>query len=234
MTIDIWSDIMCPFCYIGKRKLEKALEQFPQKDNVNIIWHSFQLDPNMKSMPGTDIYSYLADRKGQTRAWAVKMHEQVTASAQAEGLTYNFDKAIIANSFDAHRLIQMAKTKRLGDEAEEQLFSAYFTEGGNVADKETLVEIGGNIGLEKAEVAKMLEGKEFAAEVKEDIDKAQAYGINGVPFFVLNNKYGISGAQPSEVFLRGLQQAWNEYAAEQPTPSTDITDGAVCTPGGDC
>lgn len=234
MTIDIWSDIMCPFCYIGKRKLEKALEQFPQRDNVQIIWHSFQLDPNMKSMPGTDIYGYLADRKGHTREWAVKMHEQVTASAQAEGLTYNFDKAVIANSFDAHRLIQMAKTKGLGDAAEERLFRAYFTDGENVADKETLAKMGSDLGLDKTDVATMLDGKEFATEVTKDIDKAQAYGINGVPFFVLNNKYGISGAQPSEVFLSGLQQAWNEYATEQATPTPDTADGAVCTPEGDC
>src|ERR1700733_11886254 len=109
MKIDIWSDIMCPFCYIGKRKLEGALQQFDHKDSVEITWHSFQLDPAMTAQPGKNIHQYLAERKGQSIDWSVKVHEQMTQTAKAEGLTYNFDKAIIANSFDAHRLIQLAK-----------------------------------------------------------------------------------------------------------------------------
>ncbi|MCW3121917.1 MAG: disulfide bond formation protein DsbA [Flavipsychrobacter sp.] len=234
MTIDIWSDIMCPFCYIGKRKLENALEQFPQKDKINIVWHSFQLNPGVDYPPGTDIYNYLAERKGQTRAWAEKMYAQVTESARQEGLTYNFDKAVIANSFDAHRLIQMAKTKGLGDAAKERLLKAYFTDGLNISNRNTLIELGAEIGLDATEVGQMLDSNFFAAQVEEDIERAQAYGINGVPFFVLNNKYGISGAQPSEVFLSGLQQAWGEYQAEQPLKDIGAQDGAACTPDGDC
>ncbi len=210
MTIDIWSDIMCPFCYIGKRKLETALQQFPHKDKINIVWHSFQLDPTIESLPGTDLYSYLAERKGQTRDWSVKVHQQLVETAKQEGLTYNFDKAVIANSFNAHRLIQLAKTKGLGDAAEERLFKAYFTEGENVSDTNTLIELGSDIGLDEAAIKHMLESEAFAQEVTDDIEKAKSYGISGVPFFVLNNKYGISGAQPAEIFLNSLQQAWDE------------------------
>ena len=234
MKIDIWSDIMCPFCYIGKRKLEKALEKFPEKDNVTIVWHSFQLDPTIEYVPGRNLHEYLAERKGQSMEWSVNVHGQMTQTAKAEGLTYNFDKAVIANSFDAHRLIQLAKKYQLGDAAEEQLFKAYFTDGANVSDHETLVRIGAEIGIPAAETAAMLQSNAYTAEVNKDIAQAQAYGITGVPFFVINDKYGISGAQPSEVFLDGLQHAWNEYEQAKLMKDTDIADGAVCTPGGVC
>ena len=114
MKIDIWSDIMCPFCYIGKRKLEGALLQFEHKEDVQIVWHSFQLDPTIEYKPGKDLYTYLAERKGATREWSVMVHNQMTETAKKEGLTYNFDKAVIANSFDAHRLIQLAKDTWVG------------------------------------------------------------------------------------------------------------------------
>jgi predicted DsbA family dithiol-disulfide isomerase len=231
MKIDIWSDIMCPFCYIGKRKLESALQEFEHKDDVEIIWHSFQLDPAMKYKPGVSMHDYLAERKGQTREWSVKVHQQMTENAKREGLTYNFDKAVIANSFDAHRLIHLAKTHGLGDAAEEQLFKAYFTDGRNMSDHATLVSIGKEIGLDETETATMLAGDAFAGAVQQDIAQAQVYGINGVPFFVLDDKYGISGAQPKETFAQALRQAWSE---QQTAQQEDSTDGAVCTPGGDC
>ena len=231
MKIDIWSDIMCPFCYICKRKLESAMQDFEHKDDVEITWHSFQLDPEMKYEPGVSMYDYLAERKGQTREWSVKVHQQMTENAKREGLTYNFDKAIIANSFDAHRLIQLAKTYGLGDAAEECLFKAYFTDGKNMSDHATLISLGKEIGLDEKEVADMLQGNAFAGAVQQDIAQAQVYGINGVPFFVLNNKYGISGAQPKEIFQQALQQAWSEGKALQ---VQDDAEGPVCTPGGDC
>lgn len=234
MIIDIWSDIMCPFCYIGKRKLEKALEQFPHKDSVNIVWHSFQLDPTMEANPGTDIYTYLSKRKGISKERAIQMHKQLTETARLEGLTYNFDQSVLANSFNAHRLIQMAKTKELGDAAEERIFKAYFTEGKNIGDTDTLVQLGTEIGLDAKAVKDMLNSDSFATDVTTDIDQAQAYGINGVPFFVLNNKYGISGAQPSEVFLNGITQAWSEYAEERQLTDIGPAPGAACTTDGNC
>ena len=233
MKIDIWSDIMCPFCYIGKRKLEGALQQFPHKDEVELVWHSFQLDPAMKSQPGKDMYSYLAERKGQSREWSVKMHDYVTETARKEGLTYNFDKAVIANSFDAHRLIQLAKTHGLGDAAEERLFRAYFTDGKDMSDHNTLMQIGMDLGLRAVEVGEMLNSNAFADEVRKDIRMAETIGIQGVPFFLLDEQLGISGAQPVEVFTDGLQQAWAIHARAKQTIKSDA-NGAVCTPGGDC
>lgn len=233
MQVEIWSDIMCPFCYIGKRKFEAAMEQFPQKDKVEVIWKSFQLDPEMKSQPGKNVYDYLAERKGQTRDWSVKMHQHVTDMAKEAGLNYNFDKAVIANSFDAHRFIQFAKTKGLGDAAEENLFKAYFTEGKDVADHATLIALGEQIGLNKDEVAKVLSSNAFTTEVQRDIYEAQQVGARGVPFFVMDRRYAVSGAQPVEAFKQTLEATFKEW--KKNNPSIEITtDGAVCKPGGDC
>ena len=233
MKIDIWSDIMCPFCYIGKRKLESALQKFEHNADVNIVWHSFQLDPAIQYQPGKDLYTYLAERKGQTREWSVMVHKQMTETAKREGLTYNFDKAIIANSFDAHRLIQLAKTHGLGDAAEEKLFKAYFTDGKNVSDHNTLMQIGMEIGLRAVEVGEMLNSNDFADEVHADILMAERLGIRGVPFFLLDEQLGISGAQPVEVFTDGLQQAWAIHEKAKQTEINNNT-GAVCTPDGVC
>jgi len=233
MTIDIWSDIMCPFCYIGKRKLETALQQFEHKNEVKVNWHSFQLDPEAKQQPGKDLYDYLAERKGQTREWSVRMHQQVAQTAKAEGLDYNFDKAVIANSFDAHRLIQLAKKHDLGDAAEERLFRAYFTEGRDVADHNTLMQLGIDIGLRAVAVGEMLGNNDHTQDVIDDIKQAEVLGIRGVPFFVIDGRYGISGAQPAALFADGLQKAWAEYEHNQELNAPE-TNGDVCIPGEDC
>jgi len=232
MKIEIWSDIMCPFCYIGKRKLESALERFPGKDKVEIIWHSFQLDPSLKYQPGKDLYTYLSERKGISREQSRRLHDQLTQTARENGLTYNFDKAIIANSFDAHRLIQLAKKHTLGDAAEERLFKAYFTEGRNVSDHTTLVDLGRDIGLQKEEISEMFESDEYAKQVDDDIKEAQELGIRGVPFFIMNRKYAVSGAQPVELFLQTLNTSYNEWEKED--SYIPVADGNTCLPGEDC
>lgn len=210
MTIDIWSDIMCPFCYMGKRKLEAALEETRLKDEVKIQWHSFQLDPTLHAQTGKDLFTYLAEKKGWSRDHSVKLHTQLTAAAAQDGLTYNFDKAVVANSFDAHRLIQLAKRHGLDGAVEELLFKAYFTDGKDVSDHNTLMQIGIAAGLRAVEIGEMLNSDNCADEVRKDIAQAQAYGINGVPFFVINGAYGISGAQPKEVFVNALNQIQQE------------------------
>ena len=231
MKIDIWSDIMCPFCYIGKRRLEQALSGFEHKADVEIIWHSFQLDPDMAALPGKSIHHYLAERKGMSIDRSVQLHDQMTKNALADGLVYNFDKAIIANSFDAHRLIHLAASHGLGGAAKEALLKAYFTDGKNISDHNTLMQIGIEIGLRVIETGEMLNSDLYASEVKEDIEMAQNLGINGVPFFVFDNKYAISGAQPAAVFSDGLQQAWTEYDKD----NTLVTsDGDICSPDGTC
>lgn len=206
MKIDIWSDVRCPFCYIGKRKLEKALAQFEHKDSVEIEWHSFELDPNAETLIGVDAYDYLADRYDRSREWSVETHSRVAESAAQVGLTFNFDKAVMANSFDAHRLIQMTKTIGTASEAEELLFRAHFTDGLNIADPDVLIEIGKQCGLNGLEVSMMLKSRDFTEEVRRDEDIAQQIRIKGVPFFVFEGKVGISGAQEPEVFLDAMQK----------------------------
>jgi len=230
MKVAIWSDVRCPFCYIGKRKFEAALEKFEYKDKVEITWHSFQLDPYLKTQTEMNIYDYFADRKGQSREYAKQVHRQVVQTAKEVGLSFNFDKAVIANSFNAHRIIQLAKTKGLGDAAEEQLFKAYFTEGKNIDDNGTLLQIGISIGLNEEEVKETLTTDAYAEAVQEDERKAQTINVRGVPFFVFNDKYVISGAQSPEVFLETLEGVWEEFKKDAST----ISEGDSCSLNGDC
>lgn len=207
MKIDIWSDIMCPFCYIGKRHLEQALQQIDPGVVIKIEWHSFQLDPDITSQPGVDVYTYLAERKGWTRDYTISVHNRVVQWAKEVGLDYRFDLAVVANSFRAHQLIQLAKTKGLGHLAEERLFRAYFTEGKNVDDIPTLISLGVEIGLSQTDIESAMDTKLFAEAVKQDVAHASAIGITGVPYFLFDGKYAISGAQPVEVFLETINKA---------------------------
>ncbi|WEK21457.1 MAG: DsbA family oxidoreductase [Candidatus Pedobacter colombiensis] len=210
MKVDIWSDVRCPFCYIGKRKFEMALAQFEHKDDVEIEWHSFELDPHAATLLDKSAYDYLAERYGRSREWAVETHKQVTQSAAEVGLTFNFDKSVIANSFDAHRLIQLAKQNGAGDLVEENLFKAHFTDGKNIADHEVLLQIGKDSGLNALEVEVMLKSNDFTDEVRYDEKTAQDLGITGVPFFIFDQKLAVSGAQAPETFLGAMIKAGQE------------------------
>jgi len=237
MKVEIWSDIMCPFCYIGKRHFENALKQFPDKDNIEVVWKSFQLNPAMKTEPGKNINEYLADTKGWTIDYAKQMNAHVTNMANEVGLHYDFDKAVVANSFDAHRLIQLAKYNGKGDAMEERLFKAYFTEGKNTADHAILIQLGTEIGLDPAAIKKVLESNEYADNVEQDIYEAQQIGVRGVPYFVLNDRYAVSGAQASETFLGALNKAYGEWKKERERPGIkeiNSNDAAICTTDEEC
>jgi predicted DsbA family dithiol-disulfide isomerase len=234
MKVEIWSDVMCPFCYIGKRRFEDALSQFAHKDGVEVEWKSFQLDPTTKTDPHINIDQYLADKKGWSLDYARKLNNQVTEMAAGAGLTYNLQKAVVANSFNAHRFSHFAKSKGLGIAAEEQLFKAYFTDGKNIDDINTLVELGVEIGLNARETEEILKTDAYAAEVKQDIVQAQHNGIQGVPFFVFDNKYAISGAQAPPVFEQTLDKAYIEWQTTNPKPRFETISGPVCGPDGDC
>jgi protein disulfide-isomerase len=235
MKVEIWSDIMCPFCYIGKRHYEEALRQFPDSNHIEIEWHSFQLDPTIpKEAQKTDVYQYLAERKGMSVAQSRSMHDNVVAMAKSAGLTYNFDKAVVANSFDAHRVIQLAKTKGLGDEIEERLFKAYFTEGQDFSNHETLVKLGHEVGLAEADIREVLNSNRFTTEVKQDIAEAGSIGVQGVPFFVFDRKFAVSGAQPSQAFLETLKKSFAGWRKSNPVLEHVVSDGPVCTPDGEC
>jgi predicted DsbA family dithiol-disulfide isomerase len=204
MKIEIWSDVMCPFCYIGKRRLEQALEQIPGSEAYSIEWKSFQLDPDLVTNGKENPYEYLADRKGISYQESVKMHENVVNAAREVGLDYRFDKAVVANSLDAHRLSHLAKQHGVGNALEERLFQAYFTEGRDIADHATLTEFGVEAGIPQADIDMLFNGDQFLAEVQRDIAEAQQIGVRGVPFFVFDRKYAVSGAQPVEAFLETI------------------------------
>jgi len=210
MKVDIWSDVRCPFCYIGKRKFETALAQFEGKDEVEVEWHSFELDPNAETLPNVPAAEYLANRYGRPVEWAEEMQAGVTQTAAEVGLVFNLDRSVVANSFDAHRLIQLAKTEGLGDQIEEALFLAHFTNGRDISDHDTLIEIGLSVGLEQLSIAAMLRGTDFTDEVRHDEHTAQQIGVKGVPFFVFDQKLAVSGAQAPETFLGAMRQAAQE------------------------
>jgi predicted DsbA family dithiol-disulfide isomerase len=234
MKVDIWSDVRCPFCYIGKRKFEKALEQFSQRDKLQVEWHSFELDPGLKTETGVNVYDHLARVKNISPESSVDLHSYVTEMAAKTGLEYNFDKAVIANSFDAHRLVQLAKQNGLGDEAEERLFKAYFTEGKDISDHLTLIVLGNEIGLDGKQVKQMLDTDEFADEVRYEEKQARDIGINGVPYFVINDRYAVSGAREPEVFLHALEKSWQEYEQGNSQPVTIAQGKDACAPGEAC
>lgn len=232
MQVDIWSDVRCPFCYIGKHQFEKALEQFSSKEKIEVIWHSFELDPNLKTDPATNTYAHLAENKGISIQDARQMTQYAANAAAKIGLHFNFDIAIVANSFRAHRLIQLAKTKALSNEVEEHLFKAHFIDGKNIDDEDVLISIGKSIGLKEEEIMKMFASNAYEAAVRQDERQAQELGIRGVPFFVFNHKYAVSGAQSPAVFLQALQQSWNEF--EQERKPLIIQQGESCSPDGNC
>jgi predicted DsbA family dithiol-disulfide isomerase len=209
MNIEIWSDKVCPFCYIGKKHFEKALEQFEFKEEVSISWKSFQLDPDFKS-EGLNTFEYLSKRKGIDEETVRQMTSNVQQMAQDSGLSFDFEKAIPANTFNAHRLTHLAASKGLGDKAEERLFDAYFVEGRNIGDLDTLTQLGTEIGLEKSEVNELWTNNQFSAEVTDDHNTFIQLGGRGVPFFVIDRKIGISGAQPVSEFLKAIQSARKE------------------------
>ncbi|WP_146364011.1 DsbA family oxidoreductase [Arthrobacter yangruifuii] len=236
MKIDIWSDIACPWCYIGKRRFETALARFPHRDDVEVRWHSFQLDPSLpEHYDGTEV-QYLSERKGIDPGQLAGMLEQVTVQATGEGLAYDYDSLVVANSFSAHRLIHLAAAEAGlagADAAKEALLSAHFEKGLDIGSADTLEEIGAGVGLTADRVRSMLATDEYADAVRADIASARALGISGVPFFVLDDKYGISGAQPADVFSSALEQAWQEaHPLVNLTPAAGSADGPACGPDG--
>lgn len=233
MEVKIWSDVRCPFCYIGKHNFEKALEQFEHKDKIKVTWKSFELDPTIKTRTGLSELDYLAKVKGMGKAQVEQMFEHIKTSAKDTGIEFNFEDAVVANSFNAHRVMQFAKTKGKGNDIEEAMFKAHFTDGLNIDDNEELVQIAASVGLDKKEVEEVVNSDQFADKVTEDIATAQQIGVRGVPFFVLNDKYAVSGAQPTDSFLQALQQSYKEFAEEN-KPDLIVTEGQSCDIDGNC
>lgn len=207
MLIEIWSDMVCPFCYIGKKRFESALQQFEHSSQVQVVWKSFQLNPALVEQSDVDVYDYLAKLKGQTREWSQKQHDRIAKMAANEGLIYNFDKVKICNSMNAHRLMQLAKQQNKDEAMAERFFKAHFTEGASLSDQQTLLSLAIEAGLPADEVKDVLQQKHFENEVLNDHNEATDLGATGVPFFVIDRKFAISGAQEVDVFLTGLNKA---------------------------
>jgi predicted DsbA family dithiol-disulfide isomerase len=212
MKIEIWSDVVCPFCYIGKRKLEKALEKFPFKNQVEIEWKSFQLNPDQETNTEISTFENLAQSKGWSIEETRQITSQVVAMAKEEGLNFDFENAVVANTKRAHQLIHFAKEFGKQDDIKEALLEAYFTLGKNVDDLDTLISIAEELGLDREKCKSVISSNELEQAVDQDIYESRLVGVRGVPFFVLDRKYGISGAQPDEVFDQSLEKAWSEFA----------------------
>ncbi|CAM4097242.1 DsbA family oxidoreductase [Lederbergia lenta] len=211
MKIEIWSDFVCPFCYIGKRRLEEALTQFENRDEVKLEFKSFELDPNSPKDSKQSMQEVLASKYGMSIEKAKEMNAGIGEQAASVGLTFNFDNMKPTNTFDAHRLAHFAK--KLGKDAQltEKLLYAYFTESKNVADKDVLADIAETVGVTREEALTVLNDEQaYADDVRFDQKTAQQIGVRGVPFFVINQKYAISGAQTPETFLGAIQKAWTE------------------------
>ena len=210
MRIEVWSDFVCPFCYIGKRRLESALQTFPQRDQVEVVFKSFELDPNAKESNGESMAELLAAKYNVSLEQAQGMCENMRQQAAGENLTYDFDQMIPTNSFDAHRLVHYAGAYGKSNEMSERLFYAFFTESKNIGDHETLSSLGEAIGLDAKDIKRMLGTEEFTKEVRNDEAMGSQLGIQGVPFFVFDGKYAVSGAQPVEMFEQAIEKAWGE------------------------
>jgi predicted DsbA family dithiol-disulfide isomerase len=208
VDVEIWSDIACPWCYIGKRRFEAALEQFEHRDEVNVMWRSFELDPSAPHERIGDRAERLAEKYGMSVEQAREAEQQLTGVAASEGLRFRFDIARSGNTFDAHRVVHLAETHDLQDAIKERLLRAYFTEGELMSDHDTLVRLAAEVGLDEHEVRELLAGDRYAEEVRADERTAGELGISAVPTFVVDRKLGASGAQPPEQLLDLLRQGW--------------------------
>lgn len=244
MNIDIWSDVACPWCYIGKRRFESALAAFPHRDKVTVTWHSYQLDPSLPEHDDRSEAEYLAATKGMPVDQVRQMFGHVAEQAAAEGLEYDFDTLIVANSMKAHQLIQLAKesggkdstdaTGTVDTTVEEALFRAHFEDGEDIGSTDVLTRIGVAAGLDTDDIAAELQSGSRIPAVQADVRRAASLGLNSVPTFVLDMELAVPGAQPVEVFSRALEQQW-ERSHPAPTSLPTVSgarDDASCGPDG--
>jgi predicted DsbA family dithiol-disulfide isomerase len=210
MLVDIWSDVVCPWCYLGKRRFEAALENFEHRDAVEVHWHSFELDPQAGPSSDTPSAQGLAAKYGMSVYDARERHAQLEETAAAEGLEYHLDRTRGGNSLSAHRLHQLAIDRGLSDAVMERLMRAYFTDGEAIDDHEVLLRLVTEAGLDADEARTVLESERYTDEVRADESTAARIGIRGVPFFVLGRRFGVSGAQSPDIMLEALQKSWDE------------------------
>jgi predicted DsbA family dithiol-disulfide isomerase len=210
MKVEVWSDVVCPWCYVGKRHLEEALARFRHGDQVSVEWRSFELNPASPRRVGLSMSQILQRKYGMSEDQAEAANLRMTALAAGVGLEYHLDSVQAGNTFDAHRLIHLAATHGLGDAMKERLLAAYFSEGQPVGERSVLTKVAVDVGLDPTEVDSMLVGDDFATDVRDDESRAASMGVRGVPFFVIDEAIGVSGAQPADVLLEALEQGWSQ------------------------
>jgi predicted DsbA family dithiol-disulfide isomerase len=210
LTVEIWSDVVCPWCYLGKRRFEKALAAFEHRDDVEVVWRSFELDPYAPREREGSSAEHLARKYGMSVEQAEETNAQMTALAASEGLEYHLDRTRGGNSFHAHRLIHLAAGHGLQDAMKERLMRAYFTDGEAIGDRDTLARLAADVGVDPAPLR---DDAAYADAVRADEELAARIGIRGVPYFVLDRRYGVSGAQPAELLLQALEKAWEARVA---------------------
>lgn len=233
MRIDIWSDLVCPFCHLGRRHLELALERFEHADEVGVVWHSFELDRGALPVDDTPVVDVVASRYGTTREQVVSQHELMAHDAAAVGLDFQWERLVGGSSYDAHRLVHLARSLGREDEVTARVMRGWYTEGAALGDHETLVRLGVEGGLEERAVRELLGSDDFGIDVRTDEALAGQIGITSVPTVVLDQKYGLTGAQPVEVVLRALQQVWDLQGTEpEPVAAGGGCGGGCC--GGGC
>lgn len=224
MKIEIWSDVVCPWCSIGKRRLEAALEGFGHRDDVEIVWRSFELDPNAPRRRDGDLVDHLARKYGMSREQALASRARITAVAAEAGLEFHLDHAQPGNTFDAHRLLHLAAVRGVQDAVKERLLTAYVGEGEAIGDPDALVRLVSEAGLDADEARRVLDGDEYADDVRADEREAAELGVTGVPFFVFDRTYAVSGAQPPELLLEVLDKSWTDAHPLIAVPGTAGSD----------
>jgi predicted DsbA family dithiol-disulfide isomerase len=227
VLIEIWSDVVCPWCYIGKRRLERALESFPHADQVQIVFRSFELDPTAPEVGHESVAEMLGRKYGGGPANGRQLMARVEGVAADEGLVFDYADATHTKTVDAHRLLHLALDEGRQAELKEALLAAHFTRGESMGDHAVLRRAALEVGLDPVRVKEVLAGDDYVEAVRADIEQARAYGATGVPFFVMDQRYGVSGAQPTELFEQLLERAWAERA-----PLTVVGEGEVCGPDG--
>jgi len=231
MQVDIWSDVVCPWCYIGRRRFEQALARFQHRDDVSVVWRSFQLDPNAPAQTDIPNVARLAAKYGMSLQEAQQVNDRVTDVAAGEGLEFHLDSARPGNTFDAHRLIHLGAAHGIQGAVKERLLRAYFTESRPIGERQTLVELAVDAGLDEAEALVVLDTERYADAVRADVALAGSLGITAVPFFVVDGRYAVRGAQPTAVFAQALNQAWTDRQPFQVLASArgdDACDDGSC------
>ena len=228
MLVEIFSDVVCPWCAVGKRRFETALGQFEHENQIDVVWRAYELDPHAPARRDGDYADRLARKYGMSREKAVAANEQLTTVAAAEGLDFHFERVQPGNTFNAHRLLHYAREVGPGlqDALKERLLLAYFTEGAAIGEPETLLRLSAEVGLDLQECADLLAGDRYADEVRADEREALDLGVTGVPFFVVDGKFGIPGAQDAQTILNVLQRAWTRAHPLEAAAAPD--GGAIC------